>query len=306
MQGSRGETVRILTAKLAQLFAVGLMGAVLALPVSAAGRAGAVPGDQKGGPYGRVQKPAVPSIRVVSPRELLLTLYSNFTGRVIIPANAQWDLSGFAFIPLRTGVSLIGERGPLGSRPLLFTTNKAEVYPLFQIAGNDVRVEGIHFQGPATGSRDSQQNYVDALRVMEDPVQQTGRRVVIADNEFDEWTHSGVDVLSTNPLLHPLADPTGLARIRPEDVGLVRIERNYMHHNARDGGGYGVTVSGGAYATIEGNVFDFNRHAVASHGDAYTGYSARFNYVLQGGFKQDSYYNQHFDVHGTGLDNKCP
>jgi hypothetical protein len=297
--------VRTLSAKLARRLAVGLLGAALAVPVAAAERADTVRGDLKGGAYGRVQKPGVPTVRVVSPRELLLTLYSDFTGRVIIPANARWDLSGFAFIPLRTGVSLVGERGPLGSRPLLFTTNKAEEYPLFQIAGNDVRVEGIHFQGPANGSRDTNQLYVDALRVIEDPVLQTGRRVVIANNEFDEWTHSGVDVLSTNAdKLHPEDYPPGLARMRPEDAGLVRIERNYMHHNARDGGGYGVTVSGGAYATIEGNVFDFNRHAVASHGDAYTGYIARFNYVLQGGFKQDSYYNQHFDVHGTALNDE--
>jgi hypothetical protein len=238
--------VRIRTAKPAQLFAVGLMGAVLALPVAAAERSNAVPGDQKGGPYGRVKKPAVPSIRVVSPGELLLTLSSDFTGRVIIPANSRWDLSGFAFIPLRTGVLLVGERGDLGSRPLLFTTNKAEEYPLFQIAGNDVRVEGIHFQGPANGSRDPNQHYVDALRVIEDSVLQTGRRVVIADNEFDQWTHSGVDALSTNVVLHPEDYPPGLAHMRREDAGLVRIARNYMHHNARDGGGYGVTVSGGA------------------------------------------------------------
>jgi hypothetical protein len=51
-----------------------------------------------------------------------------------------------------------------------------------------------------------------------------------------------------------------------------------------------------------GNVFDTNRHAVASSGRAYAGYTARVNYVLQGGVMQDKYWNQHFDVHGTGKD----
>lgn len=220
---------------------------------------------------------------------------------MIVPRDVEWDLSGCAAIPLRSGVSLIGERGPLESRPRLYTTNKAEKYTLFEITGNDVRVEGLHFQGPANGSR-SRQPYVHAITVIEDPGLQTGRRVLIADNEFDEWTGSGVKVGSTNPVLHPEDYPPDLPRMRCEDAGLVRVERNYMHHNAMDGGGYGVTVGGGAYATVEGNVFDFNRHAVASDGRAHTGYIARFNYVLQGGFKQSSFYNQHFDVHGTALD----
>ena len=114
------------------------------------------------------------AIRVLSPKQLLFTLYDpNFTGRVIVPSNADWDLSGLARIPLRSGVALIGERGPLGARPRLFTNYKAEGYPLFELIGNDVRVEGIHFQGLANGSRSSSQPYVTAIEVVEDPGRQT-------------------------------------------------------------------------------------------------------------------------------------
>jgi hypothetical protein len=67
-----------------------------------------------------------------------------------------------------------------------------------------------------------------------------------------------------------------------------------------DGGGYGVKIEAGAYAYIAGNVFDTNRHAVATSGRAYSGYEIRFNYVLEGGLKQSGFYNQHFDVHGSG------
>ena len=88
------------------------------------------------------------------------------------------------------------------------------------------------------------------------------------------------------------------------DAGLVRIERNFIHHNARDDGGYGVDVSGGSFVTITGNVFNYNRHAVTATGKGHSGYVARFNYVLQGGYREDpnvaygGSYNQHMDVHG--------
>src|SRR5262249_54588446 len=55
--------------------------------------------------------------------------------------------------------------------------------------------------------------------------------------------------------------------------------------------------------TIEGNVFDTNRHAIASDGKPWTGYIAQYNYVLEGGHCEGGifcYWNQHFDVHGRG------
>ena len=49
-------------------------------------------------------------------------------------------VKGYFEIPLRSGVSLIGERGPLGSRPRLFNYDKAEANNMtfFEITGNDV------------------------------------------------------------------------------------------------------------------------------------------------------------------------
>ena len=87
---------------------------------------------------------------------------------------------------------------------------------------------------------------------------------------------------------------------QPADAALVNVDHNYMHDNVMDGGGYGFVVGGGAYATAEGNLFDNNRHAVAASGREYSGYVAKFNYVLHNGVKQGNYYNQHFDVHGVG------
>ena len=55
----------------------------------------------------------------------------------------------------------------------------------------------------------------------------------------------------------------------------VRVHDNYIHHNQQYGkNGYGVSMHEGAYALIEKNVFDYNRHAIASAGDPGTGYYA--------------------------------
>ena len=91
------------------------------------------------------------------------------------------------------------------------------------------------------------------------------------------------------------------------DAGLVRVERNFMHHNARNSGGYGWTCNGGSFVTIIGNVFNYNRHAVTA-----TAGPLRLRRALQlrvagrispgpiGAIGYGGYYNQHMDVHGAG------
>jgi hypothetical protein len=176
---------------------------------------------------------------------------------------------------------------------------------LFEITGNDVRVEGLHIRGHRPASKHTVRDnpfYLHGITVIEDFDQKLGRRVVIADNEFDRWTGGGVDVTGSHRATTPNDWQSGWARPDRSDARLVRVVGNYMHHNAQDGGGYGVVVGCCAYVYVAGNVFDVNRHAVAASGNAYSGYIARFNYVLQGGVKQGSYWNQHFDVHGTADD----
>lgn len=249
--------------------------------------------------------------RVETPDQLEQVLRSDFVGCVIVTKDKFLNMTGRADIPIHGGVQLMGERGELGSRPSLFTDNQClnpklqpssdecEGYSLFIITENNVSVTGLHLRGSAKGSRSSQQPYVNGIRIIADPNSRQGRDIYIAESEFDEWAGSGVDIISNNRARTPEQYLPEWTPLTKDDAGLIRVERNFFHHNARDGGGYGVTVNSGAFATILGNVFDFNRHAVASNGFAKTGYIARFNYVLEGGFKQDSYYNQHFDVHGT-------
>lgn len=304
------------------IVAVALIGLLTPYPASAAPvaqvpTAGIDPGD---GGQPREQ-------RVSTARELNAALRSGYTGRVIVTKDRFFNLDGFSSardpIPLRSGIQLVGERGVLGSRPVLYTTRRTPKRAVFEVQGNDVQVVGLHFRGP-TPAKDHTQHitdrnpYVHAIRVLTNAeTGNSGRRIAIADNEFNEWPGAGVLVTPADhnePLKEWLKHGEGSAdpwkALRFTDAPQVRITGNYMHHNVMDGGGYGVEVDGGSYALIEGNVFDYNRHAVAADGMAHGGYVARFNYVLQGGYKQQSdfapdYYNQHFDVHGDCNGDGC-
>ena len=77
------------------------------------------------------------------------------------------------------------------------------------------------------------------------------------------------------------------------------IHNNHIHNNQRKGLGYGVVLNWdevlgiGADATIESNIFDHNRHDIASSGFPNISYEARYNLVLGQGTT-----DQRFDVHG--------
>jgi hypothetical protein len=235
-------------------------------------------------------------------RELEEVLRSPFTGRVVLAIDGSFDLTGSHDIPIRDGVELIGERGPLGSRPLVRTNDLGD-YDLFRITGGTVRVEGLHLRGP-DGISVERGPARFGIVVLQDPANKP-RSVVIADSEFDHWAlGAAIDARGTVRYCHipPVDDdPAECAgpHMLPEDVGRVRIQNNYFHHAKW---GYGLVVSGSAYATFTGNVADRIRHVVAEDGFGYGGYVARFNYALESGYNYSPghYWATQFDVHGTG------
>ena len=248
--------------------------------------------------------------RVTSAAELDARLRSDFTGRVIVPRDVEWEMKDcdgnlLRDIPVHSDVQLIGERGELGSRPLLYTRDDPRYSgeSLFKVTGNEVLIEGLHLRGYRLPADHAIRPavYLHAITVNEnfDDQKVVGRHVYITDNEFEQWSGGCVNLVGSHSV--PI-EKWDYGWVRPDRsyAYLVRIEANYMHHNLQDGGGYGVTIGGDAWGYVIGNVFDFNRHAVAAGGEAYSGYIARFNFVLQGGVKQKNYWNQHFDVHGTG------
>ena len=241
--------------------------------------------------------PAPPQAVLVHTRAELLTALKNATNTTIYVADdAVIDLTGLHDLPLNEGITLMsGRRGV--KRGGLIYKNDFEGGRLFAVKGNNVRVRGLRMRGPS-GLPDEKNDGVAAIAIRADRY----RGLEVTDNEFYHWTHAGVAVRGNYGV-----DGQVFKRMYKTEARQIYVARNYMHHNVRDNLGYGVVVSGGSYATIEGNVFDYNRHAIASDGSPHTGYIARYNYVLEGGHCQDGwwftcYYNQHFDVHGSEKD----
>ncbi len=264
--------------------------------------------------------PRVTTVRVESPVQLAEILKSDFRGRIVVPRDADWTMERscvrrdafgrcvdepFTYLPVRRGVDLVGERGALGSRPVLRAAYGAESYPLFTVEEGGVRIEGLELVGPRN-PRDRFKDLpsVGAIKVVQDAPKQRPLRTLIADNEITRFNVA----ISVEGARGGFNEPTeycaGLDPCLapfPSDAALARIERNYIHTNVV-GPGYGVVVGGGAYATVEGNVFEFHNHAIAASGYAFSGYVARFNYILRGVYTygEDRTLGHNIDVHGRG------
>jgi hypothetical protein len=267
-----------------------------------------------------VKLPSVVDIKDSGPlwRNLLVQALSTEYATVRLWPNVDMDLSDLEEIFIAEGVTLVGgkpcdpEHAPpaslappvfdvtlCGGRdphhlgPRLRTTTRPK--PLFLarcndggFRGNNVRISGFRLQGPHFESVDGDDNKEVGIRINNC----TG--IDISNMEMWGWSGAAISIWEDTPprLTHP---------------DQVKIHDNYIHHNQHYGGyGYGVDVGVGAWASIERNVFDFNRHAITASGSPGTGYRAHQNLVLRGGGVHGSAvnaYTQQFDVHG---DRNCP
>jgi hypothetical protein len=235
------------------------------------------------------------TVTVTSADELKNALESDFEGTILIPRGTRIDLKDYRRLPVKSCVTLKGTRQGLDRGAVLFTNVKSlepedsdedPMTPVFRVLNaKNVRIEGLRFRGPAPTSHRAETPGVDAaIQVVGDVA-----NVVIDNNDFWYW-NAAVSVAYTPSWT--TSDPPAVA-----------VTRNYFHRNGNDRLGYGIVTGQDGYASIEGNLFTHNRHAIASVGSGDVGYIARHNYVLEGGFTQGgafSYWNQHFDVHGTG------
>ncbi len=231
--------------------------------------------------------------------------------KVILAPNVDMDLTGYNSIYIREGVIFTSDDGfpprPVRTArnpgPRIFTTSRPR--PLFMIecngdattdpyteptiAGNGARISGFRLFGPHLGVKDGDGNLETGIAV------NGCVDVSISNMELAGWSGSAIR-LNDNANDPRIANPNA-----------IQIHDNYIHNNQHVGkNGYGVDVGVGAYALIERNVFDLNRHAIAGSGEAGTGYFARNNLVLKGGGIHGKFYNKYthqFDVHG---DDNCP
>ena len=234
-------------------------------------------------------------------RRLFVRAVQTPNATVHIAGDVDLDLSGLEYLPIFPGVQILGTRSSANPGPRLYTTTFPPI--LFSIGNHfegtaerrpsdNVRISGIRLEGAETGIADGDTAGSIGIAVV------SSINVEIDHNEISRWRGAGVEVRDPPPM------PGLPGRIGRANATAVRVHDNYIHHNLHYGSeGYGVAVYESAYALIERNVFDYNRHAIAAEGSSGTGYLAYRNLVLQGGGLNSGfpfYMNTHqFDVHGT-------
>jgi hypothetical protein len=191
-------------------------------------------------------------------------------------------------IPANT--TLASGRGRGGSRGArLFSRTFADC-PLFDVKGEGVRVTGLRIHGP------------DSSIENDDPIHCGGESTAIgisSDGPHRWATEIDNDDLSSWPRAAVEIDSVQGVRVHHN---VIQFNRRHEHNNTcgphNYGLGYGVVIGPGS-ATIEANVFDHNRHDIASDGSPGAHYTATYNLVLDGAVEQS------FDVHGGADRHDC-
>ena len=252
-------------------------------------------------------------------RRVLIQALGEANKKVILAPHVDMDLSGYHAIRIADNVTLTSEipalnqlvaagfpdvtprvlaRDARNLGPRLFMNTRPDY--LFEIAGDNVKLTGFRLQGPDFNPSDGEARGI---------VINSRKRVEISHMEFSGWSLVAIYIKDPGFRIHS-AYPT---RIR-DNPDAVRIHDNFFHHNQHTpgGNGYGIEVKEAAQAIIERNVFDFNRHAIASGSEPGTGYVAQQNLVLEGGGVHCINntaglvcgHTHQFDVHGS--DNCVP
>jgi hypothetical protein len=220
------------------------------------------------------------------PEQVLVGALVDSTNReqIIELCDVDLDLTGFTSIVIGDNRSLIASpdcaRSPRRFGPLIFVTDKRGSAPLFEIRGDNVLFSGFRLEGPTRGIAQGDDT-AKGIHVSPWKSAEPIHNIEICNMEIFHWSGAGIDVRDN-------VEAAERGRLYNTNPGAVRIRGNYIHHNRHAGLGYGVVISAGAYATIEQNVFDENRHAIAGESrnpDAldYSGYTARDNLILAGG-----------------------
>jgi hypothetical protein len=204
--------------------------------------------------------------------------------------DVELDLTGQTSLEIVSNRSIVASadcaRGPRRLGPRIFVTDTRGRRPLFKIVGDNVWISGFRLDGPTDGIGQSdikEKGILISPAAGADPI----RNIEISNMEILHWSGVGVQVTDN-------VEQAERGRLFNTNPRAVRIRDSYIHHNRHGAGeGYGVAVTDGAYASIERNVFDENRHAIAGgsrNDDAldYSGYTAADNLILAGGGKHCS------------------
>jgi hypothetical protein len=225
--------------------------------------------------------------------ELILALKAAQPGQVVflageieIDTTAMW-FTDKLILEIPPGVTLASDRGVHGSPGALISCDAYDISPMIRTLGPDVTISGLRVRGPDSkinqehhdrmllggpGDRHEKEKRARYYALpTSDGIQTTNDRLTVANCEISAWSHGGVYLR--------------------KGVGH-HIHHNYIHHNRRQGLGYGVSLDV-AQALIERNLFEHHRHDIAGTGRAGSGYEACHNVVLS-----HQAVGHQFDMHG--------
>ena len=239
------------------------------------------------------RKPTSGFVRVPQDKDFVRAVNEARWGTVIdLGPGVSIELKATLYIP--EGVTIRGNRRGTNFGPELWVAKEFKG-TLLDIRYNDIRVTGIRLRGPNRGTDEN----LDGAAGLS-PVD-SASRIIIDHNDISDWPGQAVYVTSTDQpdVCGDHRDPRG------NRLNNIRVLRNFIHHNQKQNGGYGVEAHRNTFPLIQGNTFVSNRHAIMADGSGCTNYLAWYNLVLSDAPLQDRFgpFNAHthdFDVHGTG------
>ncbi|WP_405060201.1 FG-GAP-like repeat-containing protein [Kribbella sp. NBC_01505] len=201
-------------------------------------------------------------------------------------ADVNLNLTPWSRIDIAAGVRIFGGRTSTnpGARLYVRDANLWDRTSFLVVAGDNVRISGVRIDGGNMGIVSVDTDASAGIRIA------SKVNIEVDNSEIYGWYGMGVWVVGD----------TG--RVNIDNATAVRVHDNFIHHNRRyRSEGYGVAVGSGAYAVIENNVFDYNRHAIEAGHQEGTGYLAYRNLVLtEGGQNSPVGLDTHMlDVHGS-------
>lgn len=192
---------------------------------------------------------------------------------IFIPSDVSIDLShevadNKLVLNIPEGVTIAGDRGYNGNKGALIKCDILFSGNLFRVTGKNVRVTGLRIQGP------------DPNRNIEHHQEAFGPGGKGRDFYYTYPTSRGFQIENDKFTM----DNCEISAFSHTAIYLVKgenhsIHHNYMHHCQHMGLGYCVTLAK-SNASIEYNLFDYNRHSIAGTGVSGCSYSAKNNIEL--------------------------
>lgn len=188
---------------------------------------------------------------------------------VFIPSGVKIGIAGLT-LTVPEGVTLASDRGRVledgtvsAGGMIYVATRQTECLVLSQnsvftgitLAGADTERHMTHLQRGLNSAGNSYTDYYYSL-ILSRGLVVRGEGVTVSNCEISGFSEAGVLV---------------------EGFKGAKISHCYIHHNQRNGFGYGVTLYRESEVEIYGNLFNFDRHAIAADGSAGSSYYAHDN-----------------------------